>query len=196
MYRNNNLLAVNINNISTIQIKIRSQKITQTRQIDNKSVHEITIVSSAVRRFTFSGSRARTDEETVDEEHAEGRTRAVVRAHFPETWFTGTRAGLRSPASVRRHRSPSIRCTTDEGTARRKNDDVESESVFRESNEPREVYRIQDVCYIYIEWPSPSQIQYAQILGTTPETSLRATNRGWRDSLSVVELTNKNTGQK
>jgi hypothetical protein len=28
------------------------------------------------------------------------------------------------------------------------------------------------------------------------ETSLRATNRSWRDSLGVVELTNKNTGQK
>jgi hypothetical protein len=29
-----------------------------------------------------------------------------------------------------------------------------------------------------------------------PETSLRATNHGWRGSLGVVELTNKNTGQK
>jgi hypothetical protein len=29
-----------------------------------------------------------------------------------------------------------------------------------------------------------------------PETSLRATNRSWRGNLGVVELTNKNTGQK
>jgi hypothetical protein len=31
MYRNNDLLAVNMNNISTTQIEIRSQKATQTR---------------------------------------------------------------------------------------------------------------------------------------------------------------------
>jgi hypothetical protein len=34
--------------------------------------------------LTYSGSRARIDEETIEEEHTEGRARAVVRAHFPE----------------------------------------------------------------------------------------------------------------
>jgi hypothetical protein len=119
------------------------------RQIDNRSIHKITIVSWAGRRSTYSGSRARIDEEIVDEEHAEGRARAVVRAHFSETWFTGTRAGLRSPASVWRHCSPSTRCMADEGTARRRNGGAKSESVFRESNEPFENFRIQDVSYIY-----------------------------------------------
>jgi hypothetical protein len=45
MYRNNDLLAVNTNNTSIIQIEIRSQKATQIRQIDNGSIHEINIVS-------------------------------------------------------------------------------------------------------------------------------------------------------
>jgi hypothetical protein len=45
MYRNNDPLAVNMNNTSTTQIEIRSQKATQTRQIDNRSINEITIVS-------------------------------------------------------------------------------------------------------------------------------------------------------
>jgi hypothetical protein len=119
------------------------------RQIDNGSIHEITIVSWAGRRSIYSGSRAWIDEETVDEEHAKGRARAVMRVHFPETWFAGTRAGLRSPASVRRHRSPSIRCMADEGMARRRNGGTESETVFRESNEPWVGFRIQDVSYIY-----------------------------------------------
>jgi hypothetical protein len=82
--RNNDLLAVNMNNTSTTQIEIRSQKATQTRQIDNRYIHEIIIVSLAGRRSTYSGSCARIDEENVDEEHTEGRVRAVVRAHFPE----------------------------------------------------------------------------------------------------------------
>jgi hypothetical protein len=114
------------------------------RQIDNWSIHKITIVPWVERRSTYSGSRAR-----IDEEHAEGRVQAVVRAHFPETWFGGTRAGLRSPAPVQRHRSPSIRCTADEGTARQRNGGTESESVFRESNEPIDNSRIQDVSCIY-----------------------------------------------
>ena len=119
------------------------------RQIDNGSIHEITIVSWTGRRSTYSGSRARINEEIVDEEHVEGRAWAVVRAHFPETWFAVTRAGLRSPASVRRHRSPSIRYTADKGTARQRNGGAESESVFRESNEPFKNSRIQDVSCIY-----------------------------------------------
>jgi hypothetical protein len=45
MYRNNDLLAVNMNNTSTTQIEIRSQKSIQMRQIDNESIHEIIIVS-------------------------------------------------------------------------------------------------------------------------------------------------------
>jgi hypothetical protein len=45
MYRNNDLLAVNINNTSTAQIEIRSQKVIQMRQIGNRSIHEIIIVS-------------------------------------------------------------------------------------------------------------------------------------------------------
>jgi hypothetical protein len=138
-----------MNNTNTIQIEIISQKATKTRQIDNGSIHEITIVSWEGRRSTYSGSRARIEEKIVDEEHAKGRVRAIVRAHFPETWFAGTRAGLRSPASVRRHRSPSIRSTADEGTARRRNDSAENESVFRESNEPWEIFHIHDVFYIY-----------------------------------------------
>jgi hypothetical protein len=138
-----------MNNTSTTQIEIRSQKTTQTRQIDNRYIHKINIVSWAGRRSTYSGSRARIDEEIIDKEHAEGRARVVVRAHFPETWFISTRAGLRSPVSVRRHRSPSIRCTADEGTARLRNGGAESESVFRELNETFERSHIQDVSCIY-----------------------------------------------
>jgi hypothetical protein len=147
-----------MNNTSTTQIETRSQKTTQTRQIDNGSIHKITIVSWAGRKSTYSGSRARIDEEIIDEEHAEGRARAVVWAHFPETWFAGTRAGLRSPELVRRHCSPSIRCTADEGTARQRNGDAESESVFRGSNEPFESSHIQDVSCIYWRTQSVSDL--------------------------------------
>jgi hypothetical protein len=43
------------------------------RQIDNGSIHEITIVSLSERRSSYSGFRARIVKEIIDEEHAEGK---------------------------------------------------------------------------------------------------------------------------
>jgi hypothetical protein len=74
-------------------------------------------------------------------------------------------------------------------TRERGNSGAESEPVFRESNEPFENSRIQDVP-VYIEGPSPSYIRSAQIPGSAP-WNLSTCNQSWLMWQSMCDRINQ-----